>query len=122
VSELDCQTCGACCLGVAWNSFPVVPFADMSMKDAKRIEDKHPGSVVMHQPQGMSYSAQLPMMNIKDDPRGRCVALSGTIGRKVACRIYEDRPKGCARFKPGSEKCLEIRARFGIDKKAKGGA
>lgn len=39
----------------------------------------------------------------------RCVALEGVAREKVSCNVYENRPKVCSDFKPGSESCNQIR-------------
>ena len=43
-----------------------------------------------------------------------CTALVGVVADKVACGIYEERPKACRRFEPGSEDCLEMRLRANL--------
>lgn len=53
--------------------------------------------------------------------KGRCVALRGTPGRRVACGIYERRPSVCRNFQPAwaegpaGARCLEARARLGLE-------
>jgi len=37
---------------------------------------------------------------------GRCVALTGEVGRKVACSIYPIRPGICRDVAPGSVICM----------------
>ncbi len=45
----------------------------------------------------------------------RCIALSGSIGESVSCRIYDFRPEACREFAPlaalgrGDEACAEAR-------------
>jgi Fe-S-cluster containining protein len=39
----------------------------------------------------------------------RCCALRGTVGQSVSCSIYQDRPRACQQFQPGSPLCLEAR-------------
>ena len=39
----------------------------------------------------------------------RCIALQGTVGACVSCKIYEARPQACRNFQPGSPLCLEAR-------------
>lgn len=38
---------------------------------------------------------------------GQCIALAGTVGEHVRCRIYEVRPQVCRDFVPGSACCIE---------------
>lgn len=111
---LDCQKCGACCLASSWNSDVGgfnEPFAEVLDREVEAIEEALPGAVTQVAPSGFSFSTVNFAMNVKSDPRGRCVALKGRVGCKVACSIYETRPSGCVDFEPGSEKCLEIRRR-----------
>lgn len=44
----------------------------------------------------------------------RCVALEGEVGTKVKCSVYNCRPQACRLFEPGSQLCLEARAKLGI--------
>lgn len=46
--------------------------------------------------------------------RVRCAALTGTIGQKVACGIYEWRPSPCREFAAGSDACQQARQRHGL--------
>ena len=112
---LDCRKCGACCTSVAWNPASAVqrPFADMTDDEAEKLETKRPGLVTLCQPEGWTFEEPRFAMAIKkNDPRGRCVALTGTVGKRVSCSIYEDRPAGCRSFEPGGEECLEIRRKI----------
>jgi Fe-S-cluster containining protein len=44
----------------------------------------------------------------------RCAALTGQVGVKAACGIYEWRPSPCREFAEGSEACQRARARHGL--------
>ncbi len=44
----------------------------------------------------------------------RCAALTGQIGRSVACGIYEWRPNPCHELEAGSPGCERARARHGL--------
>ena len=44
----------------------------------------------------------------------RCLALSGGIGKHVACTIYAVRPEVCRACMPGDPECLMARERHGI--------
>ena len=44
----------------------------------------------------------------------RCAALTGQIGRNVACGIYEWRPSPCREFSEGEAACDKARARHGL--------
>ncbi len=44
----------------------------------------------------------------------RCAALTGQVGEKAACGIYEWRPSPCREFQAGSQACATARARHGM--------
>ena len=44
----------------------------------------------------------------------RCAALTGKLGDRVACGIYEWRPSPCREFEAGSEACQRARSRHGL--------
>ena len=44
----------------------------------------------------------------------RCAALTGKLGEKVACAIYEWRPSPCREFAAGSDACDRARMRHGL--------
>ena len=44
----------------------------------------------------------------------RCAALEGELGESVFCTVYELRPSGCRKVKPGSKECLRDRRERGI--------
>ncbi|MCA0327045.1 MAG: hypothetical protein LCH89_15805, partial [Proteobacteria bacterium] len=44
----------------------------------------------------------------------RCAALTGRLGQRVACGIYEWRPSSCREFAAGSPACLVARRRHGL--------
>ena len=86
--SLDCQSCGACCAH-KW-SWPILR---RDRSDAVNI------------PEAM-VRADLPLMRTTES---RCVALSGEVGHRVGCTIYDARPSACRNFVPGSALCLEAR-------------
>jgi Fe-S-cluster containining protein len=44
----------------------------------------------------------------------RCVALTGEIGKGVACSIYDARPSPCREFDVHHDACARARARHGL--------
>ena len=44
----------------------------------------------------------------------RCAALTGRIGERAACGIYEWRPSPCRELEPGSDACQRARLRHGL--------
>ena len=98
-TPLDCQTCGACCA-----SFRV---------DFSVCETEAAGGRV---PDGLAEAVTDGICRLRgtDHARPRCAALTGRIGERVACAIYEWRPSPCREFEPGSDACLRARRRHGL--------
>ncbi|MFC6047319.1 YkgJ family cysteine cluster protein [Methylobacterium hispanicum] len=95
----DCQACGACCVAAG----PVaVQTHDVQVP---RWRTRSVRRVVGF----ASFEADLGVRCMKADD-GRCGALVGQPGSRVACGIYDRRPSVCAEFEPGSGYCLEARA------------
>jgi Fe-S-cluster containining protein len=46
---------------------------------------------------------------------GHCTFLNGSLGVKIDCEIYEDRPQTCRDFEAGSDKCHAYRRMYGIE-------
>ena len=44
-----------------------------------------------------------------------CIALTGEVGAKVSCSVYDFRPTPCRTFEAGSAACLHVRKWAGID-------
>jgi uncharacterized protein len=88
---LDCETCGACCAySWEWPTF-------IGVRDGEGI------------PEHLTENGRMRCEG------NRCVALMGTIGVEVHCRVYRDRPLVCMEFTAGSPACLAVRAHFGLD-------
>jgi len=106
--DLDCRRCGACCTNPDDNAregrsdyVPVEPGARLlSRRDLVRkfVTQDAAGS---------------PHLRLTAD--GRCSALRGAVGRKLACEIYHLRPNACRRVQPGDSNCLRARAERRID-------
>jgi len=94
-----CLSCGACCASFR------VDFA------AEELQE-HGGTV----PDGLAVSVTrfTSRMRGTDHARPRCAALTGTVGTRAACGIYEWRPSPCREFAAGSEACNRARARSGL--------
>lgn len=104
--DLACLSCGACCA-----AFRV----DFHCIDLSNERDS-----------GVPVELTLPLtstlfrMRGTDEASPRCVALSGEIGHRVCCTIYEQRPGPCRDFAPyaplgiGDEACDRARRRHGL--------
>ena len=94
-----CLGCGACCA-----SFRV----DFSVHETQEQGGQVPDGLVV------PVTASLARMRGTDHARPRCAALTGSIGQRAACGIYEWRPSPCREFEPGSPACQRARARHGL--------
>ena len=94
-----CQSCGACCA-----SFRV----DFSIHEL----DTEGGSV----PSGLAVEVNGSTCRMRgtDHSPPRCAALSGKLGERIGCGIYEWRPSPCREFEEGSDACNRARARHGL--------
>jgi Fe-S-cluster containining protein len=94
-----CLTCGACCAAYR------VDFSAFEL-------DEQGGPV----PSGLAVevTGNTCRMRGTDHAPPRCAALSGTIGVRVACGIYEWRPNPCRELEAGSDACQRARARHGL--------
>lgn len=107
----DCQTCGACCVNPpeneaegfrAWVEVapgePLLRRRDL-VKKLCVIEADGPDRGAVH---------------LRLDASGRCLALRGALGRRVACTIYARRPAPCRRVQAGAPDCRRYRAALGL--------
>ena len=99
MSDTPCTACGACCA-----AFRV----DFSVFEL----DSQGGSV----PDGLSVEVTDTTCRLRgtDHTPPRCAALTGRIGERVACAIYEWRPNPCRELEPGSDGCGRARLRHGL--------
>ncbi len=101
MSENPCVSCGACC-------------AHFRVSFYWTESDDVPGGIV---PSALTERVNLHMrcMSGTQGHPPRCVALSGEVGVKVACTIYENRPSPCREFdiyEPDgtlNPRCLKLR-------------
>jgi hypothetical protein len=100
-AALDCRTCGACCAPERNDAL----YVGVTALDVKRMTRQFARSHVAH-----------GALLTKLDPVGRCVcvALRGTIARRVSCAIYDRRPEECRRLTAGSRECLAARKQAGL--------
>ena len=98
-SEHPCLSCGACCANFR------VDFAVYELDDM--------GGTV---PAGLAVEVNGSTCRMRgtDHVPIRCAALTGQVGVKVACGIYEWRPSPCREFAVGSDACQRARAKHGM--------
>lgn len=94
-----CLSCGACCA-----SFRV----DFSAHEAQELGGSVPDGLAME------VNDSLRRMRGTDHVPPRCAALTGRLGERVACGIYEWRPSPCREFEAGSDACNRARQRHGL--------
>lgn len=99
MSDSPCTTCGACCAAYR---------VDFSVHELQ----SQGGSV----PDGLSAEVTAHTCRLRgtDHTPPRCAALTGTLGKRVACGIYEWRPNPCRELEPGSDACQRARLRHGL--------
>jgi uncharacterized protein len=98
-SDHPCLRCGACCAAYR---------VDFSVHE---MEDK--GG---HVPSGLALEVTGTTWRMRgtDHVPIRCAALTGKVGDRAACGIYEWRPSPCRELEPGSHGCEKARARHGL--------
>jgi uncharacterized protein len=94
-----CTHCGACCA-----SYRV----DFSITQLQSMGGSVPDGLAVE------ISNSTCRMRGTDHTPVRCAALTGKVGEKVSCGIYEWRPNPCHELEAGSEGCQRARARHGL--------
>lgn len=94
-----CTSCGACCA-----SFRV----DFSTYELDTEHGRVPCGLAVE------VTSNTARMRGTDHTPARCAALTGTLGQKVGCGIYEWRPSPCREFEEGSDACAQARRRHGL--------
>jgi len=95
----ECQTCGACCA-----SFRV----DFSVQELMSQGGSVPDSLTVE------VNGITCRMRGTDHSPPRCAALTGRVGERVGCGIYEWRSSPCREFEEGSDACQRARKRHGM--------
>jgi Fe-S-cluster containining protein len=94
-----CTHCGACCASFR------VDFAVQELNDQGGHVPCGLADVLTHSTARMRGTDSQPV---------RCAALSGRLGEKIGCGIYEWRPSPCREFEEGSDACARARSRHGL--------
>lgn len=109
VSDLDCLTCGACCVG---NLDDGCGFATVTVADRSRLSAyARRRLTVINVGPDQHYAT--PTM-FTEEFGSSCAFLRGTPGRRASCGIYETRPDVCRKYKPGSKDCKSARRELGL--------
>ncbi|MDZ7865589.1 YkgJ family cysteine cluster protein [Acidovorax sp.] len=94
-----CLTCGACCA-----SFRV----DFAVEETQAMGGTVPNGLAVE------VTSSTCRMRGTDHVPARCAALTGKVGEKAACGIYEWRPSPCREFEAGDHACNKARTRHGL--------
>lgn len=94
-----CLTCGACCA-----SFRV----DFAVDEMQAMGGTVPNGLAVE------VTSSTCRMRGTDHVPARCAALTGKVGEKAACGIYEWRPSPCREFEAGDDACNRARMRHGM--------
>lgn len=99
MSDSVCTSCGACCA-----SYRV----DFSVHELQSM-----GGCV---PDGLAVDVTDSTCRMRgtDHTPPRCAALTGKVGERVGCGIYEWRPNPCHELEPRSHGCIKARQRHGL--------
>ena len=98
----DCLTCGACCQSLLC----------VGVRPSDKVDSELYWDITAEAESGEMVVDRYLMRN---GETLACIALSGTIGERVGCTIYETRPAMCHHFDAGSDRCHAIRRAFGIE-------
>lgn len=98
-STHPCLLCGACCA-----SFRV----DFAVEEMQERGGTVPGGLAV------GVTSSTCRMRGTDHVPARCAALTGKVGEKAACGIYEWRPSPCREFEAGDDACHRARLRHGL--------
>ena len=106
-TELDCRTCGACCVNPPSNREEgFTSWVEIREDDAilgrRELLRKH----VTRDADGVPH--------LRLAPDGRCLALRGALFGTVSCGIYAYRPTPCRRVQAGDARCLRYRREHGL--------
>lgn len=94
-----CQACGACCA-----CFRV----DFSVHELDDLGGSVPASLAVE------VNSSTVRMRGTDHVPIRCAALTGVVGQRAGCGIYEWRPSPCREFEEGGDACDRARVRHGL--------
>ena len=113
----QCLSCGVCCAYYAQNPFHIdLNEADTPPPKLVQIGPRHTG----RGGDGWNDNRYMRTVDLKAKDffgwKGfkKCIAFEGTMGKEVRCGIYEQRPRACSEYDPGSPGCLNARRWAGM--------
>jgi Fe-S-cluster containining protein len=110
-TSLDCCACGACCAS-QWDEEHYVALTPEEVRKLSEWKQVH----WVHYDR-TDFVEEFPALRTKKNSQGHivCIAFRGKIGSKCRCSIYEDRPKPCSHFRPGSPECRDARQEANLE-------
>jgi Fe-S-cluster containining protein len=123
---LDCQACGVCCLpdkpefgDVPWVMIFESDVNRLGRRNAKKYTERDKGMFLgpgqrLPPVDSMPGVGNVKVMSIAKTKRGipKCLALTGKVGKRVSCAVYEDRPEVCRSVRKGSQACMAYREQY----------
>ncbi len=99
----NCETCGLCC-----SMFPSVQLTSQDILSSANYWEITVNT-------NIGEEIVVDKLLRRSGENGSCVSLSGTVGEKVGCTIYENRPSACRKFEAGSDRCHALRRLSGLE-------
>jgi Fe-S-cluster containining protein len=114
--NFDCQSCGACC-SPAYDDDD--RYVELEERDRKRLPWPRRNLLVLTETEtvpALSETVTRSWIRTRVNRDGDlvCSCLTGKVGGRVACSVYEKRPEICRAFRPGSSMCIQSRVVEGI--------
>ncbi|RYX88976.1 MAG: YkgJ family cysteine cluster protein [Comamonadaceae bacterium] len=98
-TDSPCLSCGACCACF---------LVDFAVEELDDMGGQVPSGLAVE------VNGRIARMRGTDHVPARCAALTGQVGVKASCGIYEWRPSPCREFEAGSDACVRARLRHGM--------
>lgn len=110
-ADLDCRHCGACCI----SNWDLPGYVALTPTEVKRLSEWKRAHWIHYEHN--DWDGTFPALRTKENKQSHivCIAFRGSIGKQCSCSIYDDRPKPCRGFKPGSMNCREAREATGLE-------
>ena len=116
--ELDCRSCGACCMPVPDPEVkgpPVYSLMDSWAEACRLPAEVQPFVVEIPPDETIGFTTWgFALVQLGELPLA-CSKLEGGLG-DCSCSIYESRPAVCREYEPGGWMCLESRREHGLQR------
>ncbi len=108
LTSADCLKCGLCCVSLVDQD----EYANVTETDKTRLGRRFVRLYVVQDAVKTKWRVQRsgPLKGVE---ACACVALRGSLGHRVSCSVYENRPDVCHKaVKPGDRACHQVRQLF----------